>query len=202
MRVYAESNFVLEIVLQQEQHQACEALVDLAADHSVELVLPGFALLEPYQTLIRREKDGKQLREKLSSRAKQLERTSSISADVPGLHRSIELLLRAEHEASKRFRDTRASLLTVARIVPIDLSTLTSASALADELGLELPDALVLASVLADAGERRAPSVFLNRNTKDFSDPDIVVRLENVDCELIGTFDDGLSRVSHVLART
>lgn len=114
MRVYAESNFVLEIVLQQEQHQACEALVDLATRHRIELVLPGFALLEPYQTLVRREKEGKQLRQQLSSRAKQLERTASIAADVPGLYRSSELLVRAEQEASKRFRDTRASLLTVA----------------------------------------------------------------------------------------
>jgi predicted nucleic acid-binding protein len=165
------------------------------------LVLPGFAFLEPYQTLVRRENEGKQLRQQLSSRAKQLERTSSIAADVPGLHRSIELLVRAEQEASKRFRDTRASLLTVARIVPIDLPTLTSASAFADQLGLELPDALVLAAVLADATERRGSSLFLNRNTKDFGDPDIAVRLESVDCELIGRFDDGLSRVNRELAR-
>jgi hypothetical protein len=59
MRVYAESNFVLEIVLEQEQHQACEELVSLASAGSIELVLPAFALLEPYQTIVRRKDDGK-----------------------------------------------------------------------------------------------------------------------------------------------
>jgi hypothetical protein len=59
MRVYAESNFVLELVLEHEQHQACEELVSLAAVDSLELVLPAFALLEPYQTIVRRRIEGK-----------------------------------------------------------------------------------------------------------------------------------------------
>jgi len=42
--------------------------------------------------------------------------------------------------------------------------------------------------------------MFLNRNTKDFGDADIAVRLEHVDCRLIGRFDDGLARVNHLLA--
>lgn len=50
MRVYVESNFVLEIALEQEQHRACEDLVRLAEDAAIELVLPSFALLEPYHT--------------------------------------------------------------------------------------------------------------------------------------------------------
>jgi predicted nucleic acid-binding protein len=85
MRVYAESNFVLEIVLEQEQHQACEELVSLASAGSIELVLPAFALLEPYQTIVRRKDDGKRFRDSLVDHAKQLERTAWIAADVPRL---------------------------------------------------------------------------------------------------------------------
>ncbi len=40
MRVYVESNFVLELVLEQEQHQACEEILALAASRTIELVLP------------------------------------------------------------------------------------------------------------------------------------------------------------------
>jgi hypothetical protein len=47
VRVYAESNFVLEIVLAQEQHAACKDFVTLADRHEVELVLPAFSLFEP-----------------------------------------------------------------------------------------------------------------------------------------------------------
>jgi hypothetical protein len=50
MRVYAESNFVLELVLEHEQGTACEEVVCLAESRRVELALPAHALIEPYQT--------------------------------------------------------------------------------------------------------------------------------------------------------
>lgn len=70
----------------------------------------------------------------------------------------------------------------------------------ADITQLELPDAVMLAAVLADATERPSQSLFLNRNTRDFNDPDIKARLRQVSCELIGGFHGGLARVKHVLA--
>ena len=53
MRVYVESNFVLELVLEQEQHQACEEILTLAASRTIELALPAFALIEPYESMVR-----------------------------------------------------------------------------------------------------------------------------------------------------
>ena len=112
MRVYAESNFVLEIVLEQEQHKACEELVSLAANQSIDLVLPAFALLEPYQTIVRREREGKGLRRELDVRATQLERTASMTADVPRLRDASDILVRAAQETWKRFLDVRTRLVT------------------------------------------------------------------------------------------
>jgi hypothetical protein len=57
-------------------------------------------------------------------------------------------------------------------------------------------DAIVLASVLAHMDLRRPPeSCFLNRNTKDFDDPDIRERLEARGCRFFGKFEDGLRYV-------
>jgi predicted nucleic acid-binding protein len=201
VRVYAESNFVLEIVLEQEQHRACEELVKLAATKSIELVLPAFALLEPYQTIVRRKTEGKGVHDGLVKSARQLQRTAWIAADVPRLREAADILLRAEQEASKRFLDVRTKLLDVARMVVIDGSVLRAASELTTQLDLELPDALFLASVLGDADEQPLPSIFINRNTKDFDDPDVKARLRRVACDLVGKFDDGLARVKSVLAK-
>lgn len=199
MRVYAESNFVLEIVLQQEQSQACDEILRLAASHSIELVLPAFALLEPYQTLVRRERDDGELSRRLRDRAKQLSRTASMAGETPGIAASADLLVRAGQDAAVRFRETRRRLLEVARMVAVDRRTLIDCSVLAEEYGLELPDALVLASVLSDASAYPRASVFLNRNARDFDDPDIKARLRQLGCDLLGSFDDGLSRVMHAL---
>ncbi|MEO5731930.1 MAG: hypothetical protein ABI134_17285 [Byssovorax sp.] len=168
---------------------------------SIELVLPAYALLEPYETIVRDERDGKQLGDKLRASATQLYRTASIATDVPRLRDAENLLLRAAQEAWNRFLDVRTRLLDAARLVAIDGPVLREASKLTAETTLTLPDALMLASVLADATGRQSPSVFLNRNTKDFGDPDVRARLKHVDCDLIGSFNDGLERVRHRLAK-
>ena len=201
MRVYAESNFVLEMVLEQEQHQACEELMRMAAAKSIELVLPAFALLEPYQTIVRRKNEGKGLHDGLGRSAQQLLRTAWIAADVPRLREAADILLRAEQETSRRFLEVRTRLLEVARMIAIDGPALRAASLLATQLGLELPDAVMLASVLGDANEQPSQSIFINRNTKDFDDPDVKARLRSVSCDLVWKFDDGLARVESVLAK-
>jgi predicted nucleic acid-binding protein len=69
MRVYVESNFLLELVLEQEQHHACEELLTLAASRTIELALPAFALIEPYESMVRDERDGSLLAQSLRASA-------------------------------------------------------------------------------------------------------------------------------------
>ena len=54
MKIFVESNFVLELAFRQEQHPSCDGLLGLAESRSVELLVPAYALIEPYETLIRR----------------------------------------------------------------------------------------------------------------------------------------------------
>ena len=59
------------------------------------------------------------------------------------------------------------------------------------------PDAIVLASVLAHLDlHRPIKSCFLNRNTKDFDDPDIRQKLENYGCIFFGKFEHGLRYIA------
>ncbi|WP_437488731.1 hypothetical protein WME75_09335 [Sorangium sp. So ce1014] len=200
MRVYAESNFVLEIVLEQEQHLACDGLIGLAVDRSIELVLPAYALLEPHETLARRIIEWKRLRSGLDIQHKQLQRSASMSVEASQLGDASYLLIRAEQNAKERFFAVRERLLGVAQILPIDGPALLAAGNLVKGFALNLPDALMLASVLADAEARPAPSVFLNRNTNDFDDPEIVACLRRLRCDFIGSFGGGLARVKKMLA--
>jgi predicted nucleic acid-binding protein len=201
VRVYVESNFVLEIVLEQEQHQACKEVLDLATNQTIELVLPAFALLEPYESMVRDERDGKVLAQSLRASANMLKRTASLAAEVQRLHDAGDLLVQAAQQAWTRFHNLRMTLVDVAQILVIDAATLREASNLTAAFGLDLPDAVMLASVLADAGAQRSPSVFINRNRKDF-DNDVKARLAHVHCDLIWSFNDGLERIKHVLATT
>ncbi len=63
---------------------------------------------------------------------------------------------------------------------------------------LELADAVMLASVLRDAGNH-AETVFLNRNTQDFAEPTVRAELAARKCKLIGSFAGGLQYVRAAL---
>ncbi|MGA9382849.1 MAG: hypothetical protein WBV73_29160 [Phormidium sp.] len=54
MNIYVETNFVLELVFQQEQWQSCEQILQLCEAGSAKLVIPAYSLAEPDDKLSRR----------------------------------------------------------------------------------------------------------------------------------------------------
>jgi hypothetical protein len=61
---------------------------------------------------------------------------------------------------------------------------------------LKPKDAIVLASVLEDLQKNEpGPKMFLNRNSKDFANPNIYDALRQLQCELVTSFDGGLLRI-------
>lgn len=62
MRVYVETNFLLELAFEQEQHVVCEELLRLAeVSPLVHLSIPIFSLYESMDTLQRRRRERNEL---------------------------------------------------------------------------------------------------------------------------------------------
>ena len=194
MRVYVESNFVLEIVLAQEQHAACKDFITLADRSEVELVLPAFSLFEPYTTLERRRQERHKLREQLELELGQIRRTRAFAKEASASSLPA-LLVESTQEAADQFNAARGSLLRVARLLPLTTEVLRAAVVAEVNHELAFPDAIVLASVIDDLAVRPSPSCFLNRNTKDFDDPGVRETLAARDCRVFGSFDNGLAYV-------
>jgi hypothetical protein len=76
-------------------------------------------------------------------------------------------------------------------MIPLDTETLRSAISLVTSIGLQLPDAIVLASVLAHL-DTSAPSeaCFINRD-RDFDDPYIAEELVRRSCKILFSFREG-----------
>ena len=55
MKVYVETNFVLELALEQAQHAECEEILRLAESKSVEIALPAFSFVESASKVERRK---------------------------------------------------------------------------------------------------------------------------------------------------
>lgn len=200
MNIYVESNFVLELALLQEQSGSCSNILQLCRQEKAHLVLPAFSIAEPYETLGRRSRERNTLADSLDSELRQLSRTQPYTERINTLQEVTGFLVRSAEEERSRLTQVMKEVLEIAEVIPLDSAIITSASGLEESLGLSPQDAIVLASVLKHLEESDdEPSCFLNRNTKDFDDPDIVERLGEHNCSLLPRFDDALRYLRNVL---
>ena len=50
MNIFAETNFVIEVALEQQEVAACEVLLQLAAEQRIRLLVPAYSFVEPHET--------------------------------------------------------------------------------------------------------------------------------------------------------
>jgi hypothetical protein len=83
-------------------------------------------------------------------------------------------------------------LFGIAEIIPLTIDILREAATHESPYDLTPQDALVYTSVIAHLRQKQPPvSRFLNRNSKDFDNPDIVDELDRHNCKMIPRFDHG-----------
>jgi predicted nucleic acid-binding protein len=193
MTVYVESNFVLEQALQQEQCDACNAILDLAAVGRVSLVVPAFSLAEPHQALALKEKTRNRLSNELQAHISELGRSKAYRA-VPDDFRSlVGILIRSAEQEREGLQGAITGLLDTAAVISLNSAILRSALELQTDLGMSGQDAIVLASVLEHL-QSNSPTenCFLSRNSRDFDDPDVRDRLDRFGCRYFARLDQAL----------
>lgn len=190
MTVYVESNFVLEQALQQEQCDACNAILDLAASRRISLVVPAFSLAEPHQALALKEKTRSRLSNELQTHISELGRSRAYRAVPDDFRALVSILIRSAEHEREGLQHAITALLNTAAVIPLDSSILSSAGELQVGLGMSGQDAIVLASVLRHLQDNSpAESCFLSRNSRDFDDPDVRDRLDQFGCRYFAQFD-------------
>lgn len=200
MLVYVESNFLLELVLNQEEGAAANELLARAQQGSLQLAIPIYALVEPAETLRRRQAEMREFSERIRSQLRELERMAHASID-PGTHTELaKKVFDALNDWPDRLDSHRQAIVRVARLLPLEWPTLERARELMQQgLIKREPDALMLAAVVLDAEALRVPSLFLNRNRRDFNQ-ELSPLLSPLGCEPIGSFRDGLARLDALRA--
>ena len=190
MRVYVETNFFLEIVLLQEQHQSCEEIVRSCENGSTSLLLPAACFSEGYFALVRKSRRRDSFAQEFEYQRAELTRSSRFKDHVDVLRAVQGLLIESIQRELQGFYVTLNKMLACAEIIPFSAETLRSAASLVRAVGLQLPDAIVLASVLAhlDASASEE-SCFLSRD-RDFGDPYIVEELIKRNCKMLFSFEE------------
>ncbi|RKG86049.1 hypothetical protein D7W82_17675 [Corallococcus sp. CA049B] len=197
MRVFVETNFILELAFRQEQSLACEQLLHLAESKALQLCIPAFCFIEPAEKLRREIPDAEALQSRLAKELEKRKRSEGFSE--PQQHAWNEViasLVKDTSDAEQRLESIRARVLQCADVFPVDADVIARAASLeAEDIRLQFPDAVVLASVMARLEEDAGPSLFLNRNSNDFDVSSVKLALRQLHCKLITRFDDGLGAV-------
>ena len=166
MNVYVESNFVLELALQQEQCESCESILSLGEKDRVRLVVPAYCLAEPHETLTRHQKQRKRLKDKLDVQLGQIARTATNSAQLSGFHGLTDLLIGSAEQESRNLNEVSARLLRTAEVISLDASVLNGSSLTQSTHGFSPQDAIVYASVLAHLARcHERKSYFISRDS-------------------------------------
>lgn len=202
MNVYVESNFVLELALQQEQSASCESILSLCETGQVCLVVPAFCLAEPHETLTRRHKERRDMKRALDKELQQLARTTTNTAQLLGFDSITDLLASSAEHESRNLSKTSARLLSAAELISLDASVLANASRYQITHSLSPQDSIVYASIISHLrGGHQRKSHFISRDS-DFDDQNVVTELGGLGCVLVHDFALGLQFLKRHLSST
>ncbi|MGB6295984.1 MAG: hypothetical protein WBF90_07330 [Rivularia sp. (in: cyanobacteria)] len=130
----------------------------------------------------------------------QLCRSQPYQEQISTFEDTTAFLVSSQQEQKQRLDAVIEKILKVCQIIPLTAEILTAAIKYQSEYNLEPQDSIVYASVLEHmrkSDERQR--CFLNRNSKDFDDPDIKESLNLYDCLMLFRFDNGISYVKRQL---
>lgn len=103
MNVYVETNFLLELVFEQEQAGSCEEIIELCASQKLQMVVPAYSIVEPYEKLVRQTNSRKALQENLDVELRQLARSTSYQQRFGSVQDVYELLTQSSEQERERF---------------------------------------------------------------------------------------------------
>lgn len=203
MKIYIETNFVLELTFEQEQCKSCESILEACEAKDVELIIPAYSLAEPHEKLIRQARDRRGLRQSLEIELRQLSRNSSYRQRIQSIQDISSLILQSNEEEKQRFSYYRERILEAGNIISLTSEILCQAALYEVDCNLSPQDALVYASVMSHLeNDSQKVSCFLNRNFKDFDSPDITEVLKSLNCVMIPNFNNGYKFIQSRLSES
>jgi len=192
MNIYVETNFILELIFEQEQCAICEKILRFCEAQKANLIIPTYSLAEPHKKLIRQAKERRKLQQSLDQELRELSRTKSYKNRLYSIENIKSLIVQSSQDASEKFVKYREYILKIAEIIPLNANILLKAVSAEENYDLSPQDALVYVSVLKHLQNNKPDQAcFLNRNSKDFKTPDIIDELKSLNCRLITQFNDG-----------
>lgn len=197
MNVYFESGFVLTLALQQDGHRAADQLLRYVDQGRITSKIPAFSLSEPFATVQYRGNSRNRLVGELLKEIRELGRTETHARLAAELDQCVAEL---SHVLPTQQRALEAVVLEVSRtseMLQLDAETLVRAAAYRTAHRLDLPDAVILASVVRDleAEGGAVDALFVSQNTRDFRRATVQDTLARLNCRYLSDFTNAVRLV-------
>lgn len=200
MMVYVESNFVLELVFEQQYAPAAEAILVMSEAGSIQLGIPAIALVEPYSTAGYRNLDRRAMietwkRELNPSRLTELGLTDTSKRLRLEYAQALQELTDLAARQESRLASTIDRLVGVATILQSDAQMFTRARAYQAQYALDPLDSMIYATILGhlESIQTPQPSCFVSRDSQAFARKAISDELATHGSRYISTFTNALA---------
>ena len=201
MRVYVESNAVLEIAFQQPEMEYVEDVIALAAQGRIDLSYPAIALYEPLSTVVYRKNERARIFEPIKRQSTEFARSRHLRLVATAINVIARSFRQADRSEQTPLPATLALLVQYGRVIHLDSEILADAVSATDTYAFGLKDAIVYSSLLADL--MRDPGdgdhVFTSRDTNAFGSVDVRRELSAAGCRYIARFRDGRDYIRSTL---
>ncbi|HWS83878.1 MAG TPA: hypothetical protein VN207_06420 [Ktedonobacteraceae bacterium] len=197
MVICIESNFVLEIALEQEQSSAARSIISLAESRQIELAYPSFVLSEPFESIMRARREHNGLQASLIKAFNYLKRSEPYKRIMLDFEPMISTLENAYGRQMDLLDTAFDQLIGVGRYISINTPSYREALMYRRSLELSPQDSIIYSAVVADlkGQPQDEEKCFLSRDRKAFGrDPDhgVKVELGKYNCRYISSFTQGL----------
>lgn len=193
MIVYVETNFLLELALQQEEATQAQEILALAEREQIQLVAPALAFFEPFIKLHEQTRRRRELHRSLRAELQEMARSRPF-ADLEATSANLtDALVTSTTEDRRRLEEAIIRIRRCATILPLTQSEIGQIVGLDLAYGLQVNDGLIYASIAAHLEAAPAgPKVFA---TKDGDFAELRSSLARKDCQLIADFTNTLARI-------
>lgn len=200
IKVYAETNLILEVAFQQEEASQCRDLLGMAEAGHLTLLIPAFCLYEAQDTLRRRLSEWQEQLKLSAKQLREISRIESLRDEARATEQRLRALIADAVQASEQGLDeVIPRLIAHHQILPTPADVMHMAMRDPEGSRLGLPDRVVLYSVLQSLDQAPDDTLFVTKNKNDFKTQAVEGLLRQRRCTLITSFDGCLQRVKSVI---
>lgn len=194
MIVYVETNFLVELIRTQEEHESCREILDLAERGEIDARIPAFCHVEVGTVITNLRRQYSVLINDVDQKVKDFGRSEAARGLVDDVRRSrmaLSFIMDDESDGLWLVRKLAHKALVT---LPLDNAAISRNERL-EEMQL-LPDKpgdrIVLAIISADMSRHRRKSLFLTRD-RDFGIEGVQLYLRRLNCKTFFSYRAALA---------